>query len=86
VLQAAGLTAREAQVVRLVALGSSNRDVAAALGVSDRTVGKHLEHAFRKLEVRTRSEAAARAWALVRAVGGAAEQDATGPTLQSTRR
>jgi DNA-binding CsgD family transcriptional regulator len=85
VLQAAGLTAREAQVVRLVALGSSNRDVAGALGVSDRTVGKHLEHAFRKFEVRTRSEAAARAWALVRAVGGAAEQDATGPTLQSTR-
>jgi DNA-binding CsgD family transcriptional regulator len=85
-LQAAGLTARESQVVRLVALGSSNRAVAGELGVSDRTVGKHLEHAFRKLEVRTRSEAAARAWALVRAVGGGAEQDATGPTLQSTRR
>ncbi|HZO36597.1 MAG TPA: helix-turn-helix transcriptional regulator [Solirubrobacteraceae bacterium] len=86
VLEAAGLTAREAQVVCLVAFGSSNRDVAGELGVSNRTVGKHLEHAFRKLEVRTRSEAAARAWALVRAVGGAAEQDTTGPRLQPPRK
>jgi DNA-binding CsgD family transcriptional regulator len=63
-LVAEGLTKREAEVVRLVALGGSNRDVAAQLGVSSRTVQKHLEHAFPKLGVTTRSAAASRAWAL----------------------
>lgn len=63
-LVAEGLTTREAQVMRLVALGGSNRDVAGKLGLSDRTVQKHLEHAFRKLDVNTRSEASSRAWEL----------------------
>ena len=66
-LVAHGLTTREADVVGLVALGGSNRDVAARLGVSDRTVQKHLERAFRKLGVSTRSAAAARAWQLAQA-------------------
>jgi DNA-binding CsgD family transcriptional regulator len=61
-LEAGGLTSREAQVMRHVALGGSNRDVGARLGLSERTVQKHLERAFRKLGVATRSEAAARAW------------------------
>jgi DNA-binding CsgD family transcriptional regulator len=60
----AGLTRREAEVLRLVALGRSNNHVAEELGISDRTVGKHLEHSFRKLEVRDRSTAAARVWEL----------------------
>ena len=63
-LLGAGLTGREADVVERVALGGSNRDIAARLGVSDRTVQKHLENAFPKLGVTTRSEAAARAWEL----------------------
>ena len=63
-LQRAGLTQREADVMRLVAVGGSNRDVAARLGLSDRTVQKHLEHAFRKLGVSSRSAAAAEAWIL----------------------
>jgi DNA-binding CsgD family transcriptional regulator len=63
-LVASGLSARQADVLHLVALGGSNRDVAARLGLSDRTVQKHLEHAFRKLGVKSRSAAAARAWAL----------------------
>jgi DNA-binding CsgD family transcriptional regulator len=57
-----GLTAREAQVLRQVALGGSNRDVALRLGLSDRTVQKHLQNAFRKLGVTTRSAASAIAW------------------------
>src|ERR1035437_1543407 len=48
-LRAAGLTRREAEVLRLVAFGSSNHHIAADLGISNRTVGKHLEHSFRKL-------------------------------------
>jgi DNA-binding CsgD family transcriptional regulator len=60
----AGLTAREAQALRLVALGRSNHHVADALGISHRTVGKHLERGFRKLGVGDRSSAAARVWEL----------------------
>jgi DNA-binding CsgD family transcriptional regulator len=70
-LRAAGLTRREAEVMRLVALGRSNQHVAAELGISDRTVGKHLEHSFRKLGVGDRSSAAGRVWALA---GGRAER------------
>jgi DNA-binding CsgD family transcriptional regulator len=63
-LVAAGFTAREAEVLRLVALGRSNQHIASALGISDRTVGKHLEHSFRKLGVSDRSTAAGRVWEL----------------------
>jgi DNA-binding CsgD family transcriptional regulator len=63
-LRARGLTPREAEVVGLIAAGRSNRDAAAELGLSARTVQKHLEHAYRKLGVRTRSEAAAMTWEL----------------------
>jgi DNA-binding CsgD family transcriptional regulator len=63
-LLAAGLTQREAQSLRLVALGQSNHHVAATLGISHRTVGKHLERGFRKLGVGDRSSAAAKVWEL----------------------
>jgi DNA-binding CsgD family transcriptional regulator len=64
-LLVAGLTSREAEVVRGVALGRSNHHIAEELGgISRRTVGKHLEHSYRKLGVTDRSSAAARAWEL----------------------
>lgn len=63
-LRTAGLTPREADVVRLVALGRSNEDAGKALALSVRTIHKHLEHAFPKLGVSKRSEAAAIAWSL----------------------
>ena len=62
-LRAHGLTKREAEVLRHVAAGRSNADVARQLDLSARTVQKHLENAYRKLGVRTRSEAARIAWA-----------------------
>jgi non-homologous end joining protein Ku len=55
----AGLTVREAEVMRLVAHGASNHDAAEDLGLSERTVAKHLEHVFRKLRVPNRTAAAA---------------------------
>jgi DNA-binding CsgD family transcriptional regulator len=73
-LLGAGLTPREAQSLRLVALGRSNHHVAEALGISHRTVGKHLERGFRKLGVRDRSTAATRVWELAGA-GGAPPPD-----------
>jgi DNA-binding CsgD family transcriptional regulator len=63
-LRAAGLTGREADVLALVARGSSSAEAADHLGVGVRTVDKHLQHAFAKLGVTTRSRAAAEAWRL----------------------
>jgi DNA-binding CsgD family transcriptional regulator len=57
----AALTAREGQILRLVARGESNDAVGLALGISTRTVEKHLEHVYRKLRVRGRYEALASA-------------------------
>lgn len=55
----AGLTDREAEVLRLVATGSSNRDIAAALFISERTVHRHLSNVFTKLGVTSRTAASA---------------------------
>jgi DNA-binding CsgD family transcriptional regulator len=60
-----GLTRRQADVLGLVARGRSNRDAGAILGISERTVQKHLEHCYRKLEVPDRSAAAELVWRLV---------------------
>jgi HD-GYP domain-containing protein (c-di-GMP phosphodiesterase class II) len=54
----AGLTDREVDVLRLVARGMSNREAAAQLGVSPKTVGHHVQHAYSKLGVSTRAAAA----------------------------
>jgi DNA-binding CsgD family transcriptional regulator len=61
-LRARGLTERQAQVLALIARGRSNRDADAILGISDRTVQKHLEHCYRVLEVPGRSAAAELVW------------------------
>lgn len=59
---ALGLTARQAEVLRLVATGLSERDIAERLGISHRTVQKHLERAYRALGVSSRSAAAGLVW------------------------
>jgi ATP/maltotriose-dependent transcriptional regulator MalT len=58
-----GLTDREVDVLRLVASGSSNRAIADALTISERTVERHLSNIFGKLAVSSRTEAARVAFA-----------------------
>ena len=54
-----GLTARELQIVSLLAVGASNPEIADTLVVSRRTVSTHVEHILAKLGVASRSEVAA---------------------------
>jgi DNA-binding NarL/FixJ family response regulator len=54
-----GLTGREAEVLRLLAAGKTNSEIAADLVVSVHTVERHLQNAYRKLGVRNRGQAAA---------------------------
>jgi DNA-binding CsgD family transcriptional regulator len=53
-----GLTPQERQIVRLAARGLSNKDIAAQLFLSPRTVGHHLYKAYPKLGVVSRGELA----------------------------
>ena len=55
----AGLTAREAEVLRLVAAGHTNKQVAAVLFLSDKTIARHLSNVFAKVGVSTRAAATA---------------------------
>ena len=68
----APLTARELEVARLVAAGHTNREIAARLVLSPRTVSAHVEHILTKLGAARRTEIAA--WV------------ATVPPPQGTRR
>ncbi len=54
-----GLTGRELEVLRLVAAGMSNREIAAALVLSEHTVARHLQNIFTKLRLSSRTAATA---------------------------
>jgi DNA-binding CsgD family transcriptional regulator/GAF domain-containing protein len=58
---AVALTGREKEVLRWVAAGKTDRQIASILGTSSRTVQKHLEHIYVKLGVENRTAAAMRA-------------------------
>ncbi|MEU9864048.1 LuxR C-terminal-related transcriptional regulator [Streptomyces sp. NPDC047971] len=57
-----GLTGREAEVLRLVAEGGTNRDIAQTLVISEHTVARHLNNIFAKLGVTSRTAATAYAY------------------------
>jgi DNA-binding NarL/FixJ family response regulator len=54
-----GLTAREAEVLRLLAAGRTNKEIAADLVLSVNTVERHLANAYRKISIRNRADATA---------------------------
>ncbi|MBD8892163.1 DNA-binding response regulator [Roseibium litorale] len=56
-----GLTAREADVLLWISKGKANKDIGEILGLSPRTVNKHLEQIYQKLGVENRASAAVRA-------------------------
>ncbi len=55
------LTERETQILRMVVTGMSNKAIANRLGLGEGTIKSHLRNIYRKLQVRTRAEAAAQA-------------------------
>jgi DNA-binding CsgD family transcriptional regulator len=57
-----GLTERELEVLRLVAAGKSNREISAALVISEHTVARHVQNIFAKLNVSSRTAASAFAY------------------------
>jgi DNA-binding NarL/FixJ family response regulator len=56
------LTSRELQVLRLVATGRTNRAISEELGVSEKTVARHVSNIFNKLDVSSRAAATAYAF------------------------
>lgn len=58
--EANGLTSREAEILMLLAEGLSNKEIAQKTNIAAGTVRNHLEHIFKKLHVRCRTEAAAK--------------------------
>jgi DNA-binding CsgD family transcriptional regulator len=55
----AGLTGRELEVLRLIAHGLSNNEIAGSLSISPKTVSVHVSHILAKLDVPSRSRASA---------------------------
>ena len=55
----AGLTGREAEILRLLAEGRTNREIAATLVLSVHTIERHLANAYRKIGARNRADATA---------------------------
>jgi DNA-binding NarL/FixJ family response regulator len=60
--QPGGLSGRELEVLRLVAAGRTNPEIASALVLSEKTVARHLSNIFAKLGVSSRTAAAAYAY------------------------
>jgi DNA-binding CsgD family transcriptional regulator len=63
-----GLTSREVEVLRLIAQGKSNRAIAEALDISEKTVARHVSNIFTKLDLPSR--AAATAYAFTHGLAG----------------
>lgn len=76
----AGLTAREVNVLQLVARGYSNKQIATDLVVSPRTVAHHVEHIYTKLGVSSR--ALATLFATEHGLMGSYESELGGPTAK----
>jgi DNA-binding CsgD family transcriptional regulator len=77
-LRPLGLTERQAEVLRLIAMGYSSEHAASALGIRVRTAQKHLELCYRTLKVNSRSEASRVAWSTTRTTSAGSRGDTLG--------
>jgi DNA-binding NarL/FixJ family response regulator len=62
------LSGRECQVAALIALGHTNKQIAAELVITESTVARHVEHILAKLGLRSRIQVAT--WAMAHRLGG----------------
>jgi len=76
------LTPRELEVLLWVSRGKTNRDIGDILGLSPRTVNKHLEHIYEKLGVETRTAAAAMAMRVGFSPSADVATDSAGPVAR----
>jgi DNA-binding CsgD family transcriptional regulator len=79
-LQDLGLTPAQARVLRRIATGTSTAAIASELEIAQRTVHKHLQRIYEKLDVSDRSTAAAKAWAATQAQHSHADRGNVGDT------
>jgi DNA-binding NarL/FixJ family response regulator len=77
------LTIREREVVRLVARGLTNREIAATLVVSARTADAHVQNILNKLGFNTRAQVAA--WAVERRLTGDPEAETSAPRTRPSQ-
>jgi non-specific serine/threonine protein kinase len=81
---AGALSPREAQVAALVARGLTNREIAAALSITEHTAMRHLEHILGKLGLRNRAQITA--WAVAHGLLPRADMDGDPPPAAESRR
>jgi DNA-binding CsgD family transcriptional regulator len=81
-IRSLGLTDRQAQLLRLLAIGRTARQVASDLGISPGTVTKHLENIYTRLGVNTRAQALARIYDRHSPASGGGESVAPRPPTQ----
>lgn len=80
-----GLSQRELDVLKLLATGNTDQEIASVLGIAPRTVGTHLQHVYEKLDVHNRSAAVAKYLGGSAPPGGAGTKSPPTPRPAATR-
>jgi len=80
-----GLSQRELDVLKLLATGNTDQEIASVLGIASRTVGTHLQHVYEKLDVHNRSAAVAKFLCGSAPASGAAAKSARPPKAGASR-
>src|SRR5204863_1746411 len=82
----AGLTPREVEILRLLARGLLNKEIARRLEITPKTVGNHIEHIYAKIRVSSRAAAALFATEHGLVAVGDVDVGTRSPTVRAARR